>query len=221
MSYTQNISTELALRAFNADCEFSSALSQLQSNSHGITCVPALLARANKYGFSWILRPSRPPIEQPWEVILRHVGGAEEAAYGDNCGELLHHLLGFPLLAASQPHRAIDINEGPESQKQPELNLKEEAAKPVARADPEKQITAVQGAASDGPTALLSEQQRLMAIEMVKVLNANARKVFTNHFRSAFKIPGSERSLIPLITELQHLQFIDRFTIESSGGVAE
>ena len=52
MSYTQNISTELALRAFNADCEFSSALSELQSNSHGITCVPALLARANKYGFS-------------------------------------------------------------------------------------------------------------------------------------------------------------------------
>lgn len=226
MSYTQNISTELALRAFNADCEFSSALSELQSNSHGITCVPALLARANKHGFSWILRPSRPPIEQPWEVILRHVGGAEEAAYGDNCGELLHHLLGFPLLAASQPHRAIDIDEGPESQKQPELNLKEEAAKPVARPDPEKQITAVQGAAPvgiepDGPTALLSEQQRLMAIEMVKVLNANARKVFTNHFRSAFKIPGSERSLIPLITELQHLQFIDRFTIESSGGVAE
>ena len=221
MSYTQNISTELALRAFNADCEFSSALSQLQSNSHGITCVPALLARANKHGFSWILRPSRPPIEQPWEVILRHVGGAEEAAYGDNCGELLHHLLGFPLLAASQRHKVIHIDEGPESQKQPELNLKEEAAKPVARADPEKQITAVQGAASDGPTALLSEQQRLAAIEMVKVLNANARKVFTNHFRSAFKIPGSERSLIPLITELQHLQFIDRFTIESSGGVAE
>ena len=207
MSYTQNISTELAFRAFNADCEFSSALSELQSNSHGITCVPALLARANKHGFSWILRPSRPPIEQPWEVILRH-------------------LLGFPLLVTSQPHRVIDIDEGPESQKQPELNLKEETAKPVARADPEKQITAVQGAAPegiepDGPTALLSEQQRLAAIEMVKVLNANARKVFTNHFRSAFKIPGSERSLIPLITELQHLQFIDRFTIESSGGVAE
>lgn len=226
MSYTQNISTELALRAFNADCEFSSALSQLQSNSHGITCVPALLACANKHGFSWILRPSRPPIEQPWEVILRHVGGAEEAAYGDDCGDLLNHLLGFPLLAANQPHRAIHIDEGPESQKHPELNLKEEAAKPVARPDPEKQITAVQGAAAegiepDGPTALLSEQQRLMAIEMVKELNANARKVFTSHFRSAFKIPGSEKSLIPLITELQHLQFIDRFTIESSGGVAK
>ena len=130
------------------------------------------------------------------------------------------------MLAANQPHRAIHIDEGPESQKHPELNLKEEAAKPVARPDPEKQITAVQGAAAegiepDGPTALLSEQQRLMAIEMVKELNANARKVFTSHFRSAFKVPGSEKSLIPLITELQHLQFIDRFTIESSGGVAK
>ena len=246
MSYMQSISTELALRAFNADCEFSSALSELQSQSHGITCVPSLLASANKHGFSWILRPSRPPIEQPWEVVLRHIGGAEEAAYGDNCGDLLNHLLGFPLLAATQPqsaetHRAEThgaenqsakhFDEGLEPSKQPELKPKEDAAKPAARPDPEKQTTTVNGAAPAGlgteglspdrPTSLLSEQQRLAAIEMVKVLNANARKAFTSHFRSAFKVPGSEKSLIPLITELQHLQFIDRFTVESSGGVAE
>lgn len=241
MSYMQSISTELALRAFNADCEFSSALSELQSHSHGITCVPSLLASANKHGFSWILRPSRPPIEQPWEVVLRHIGGAEEAAYGDNCGDLLNHLLGFPLLAATQPQSAEThgaenqsakhFDEGLEPSKQPELKPKEDAAKPAARPDPEKQTTTVQGAAPAGlgteglspdrPTSLLSEQQRLAAIEMVKVLNANARKAFTSHFRSAFKVPGSEKSLIPLITELQHLQFIDRFTVESSGGVAE
>lgn len=231
MSYVQSISTELALRAFNADCEFSSALSELQSHSHGITCVPSLLASANKHGFSWILRPSRPPIEQPWEVVLRHIGGAEEAAYGDNCGDLLNHLLGFPLLAATQPQSSKHSEEGPETSKQPELKPTEEAAKPAARRDPEKQTTTVQGAAPAGlgteglspdrPTSLLSEQQRLAAIEMVKVLNANARKAFTSHFRSAFKVPSSEKSLIPLITELQHLQFIDRFTVESSGGVAE
>lgn len=231
MSYMQSISTELALRAFNADCEFSSALSELQSHSHGITCIPSLLASANKHGFSWILRPSRPPIEQPWEVVVRHIGGAEEAAYGDNCGDLLNHLLGFPLLAATQPQSAKHFDEGLEPSKKPELKPKEDAAKPAARPDPEKQTTTVQGAAPAGlgteglspdrPTALLSEQQRLAAIEMVKVLNANARKAFTSHFRSAFKVSGSEKSLIPLITELQHLQFIDRFTVESSGGVAE
>lgn len=231
MSYMQSISTELALRAFNADCEFSSALSELQSHSHGITCVPSLLASANKHGFSWILRPSRPPIEQPWEVVLRHIGGAEEAAYGDNCGDLLNHLLGFPLLAATQPQSSKHSEEGLEPSKQPELKPTEDAAKPAARRDPEKQTTTVNGAAPAGlgteglspdrPTALLSEQQRLAAIEMVKVLNPNARKAFTSHFRSAFKVPGSEKSLIPLITELQHLQFIDRFTVESSGGVAE
>jgi len=231
MSYTQNISTELALRAFNADCEFSSALSELQSHSHGITCVPSLLASANKHGFSWILRPSRPPIEQPWEVVLRHIGGAEEAAYGDNCGDLLNHLLGFPLLAATETQSSKHSEEGPEPSKQPELKPKDDSAKPAAKPDPEKQTTTVQGAAPAGlgteglspdrPTALLSEQQRLAAIEMVKMLNPNARKAFTSHFRSAFKVPGSEKSLIPLINELQHMQFIDRFTVESSGGVAE
>lgn len=165
--------------------------------------MPSLLSSANNHGFSWILRPSLPPIDAPWEVTLRHAGGAEEAAYGSSWVVLLTHLLGIPLPAAAP---AGD----PEGTQLPlESSREHEPAPDVVRVP------------DGGEATPLDEQQRLAAVEMVKALDATARKAFTVHFRSAFSVPSTERSLIPLITELRHLQFIDRFTIEAAGGVAE
>jgi hypothetical protein len=197
------ISTELALRAFNADCEFSSALSEFQGSSHGISSVPSLLASANKLGFSWIIRPTMQPVETTWEVILRHTGGAEERAHGDNWVELLTHLLGIPIPSVSSG-----------------CEPKSEQLQGLSDSKDEPEAIEV-SCSSNGPSTPLNEQQRNSAVEMVKALDPNARKTFTINFRNAFKVPSSERSLIPLITELQHLQFIDRFTVEAAGGVAE
>jgi hypothetical protein len=70
------------------------------------------------------------------------------------------------------------------------------------------------------PATPLSDEQKAAALEMVKVMDAEQRKAFTISFRSAFSVPREVKAIAPLILQLQHLHFVDRFTVEAAGGVA-
>ena len=68
-----------------------------------------------------------------------------------------------------------------------------------------------------GPETPLTEEQKADARKMVAVLNTDQRKAFTISFRSAFNVPRDAKTIAPLITERQHLEFVDRFTLELGG----
>ena len=204
------MSTELALRAFEADAAFSTSLAKLQEQ---LTDQPLeqALALANQHGFSWLFRPAG---EGLVEAVLRHSAGSEEKALGFEPLNLVLGLLGA--LPSDQPA-------------EPEVMQKTHHPAPAAVDEAAQALAAAtDGAVADDPeTALersqdapLSEDEKAAAVAMVKVMDVAQRKAFTIAFRHAFEIPSSERAIQPLITELRHLQFIDRFTIEAAGGVA-
>jgi hypothetical protein len=55
---------------------------------------------------------------------------------------------------------------------------------------------------------------------MIKALSADQRQSFTISFRSAFAVDRSVKAIAPVIQQLQHLHFCDRWSIENAGGVA-
>jgi hypothetical protein len=70
------------------------------------------------------------------------------------------------------------------------------------------------------PTTPLTDEQKAVAINMIKALSADQRQAFTISFRSAFAVDRSVKAIAPVITELRHLQFCDRWSVEAAGGVA-
>ena len=69
------------------------------------------------------------------------------------------------------------------------------------------------------PDAPLSEEQKVAAVGMVGAMTLAERKAFAIAFRNAFSVPREQVSLVPLITQIRHLEFIDRVTTEAAGGV--
>jgi hypothetical protein len=200
------MSTELALRAFDADAAFSTALAEFQAVAP-VGVDPISAARdAARHGFSWFCRPSEPGFI---EVRLRHSGGADVAAEGTSVPELLAGLLG--LVWTADPQTA------------------EPEPAPAATAQPESvQVAAESLAAATGgvvvnepdPTTPLTADQKAVAINMIKGLTADQRQAFTISFRSAFAVDRSVKAIAPVIQQLQHLHFCDRWSIENAGGVA-
>ena len=217
------MSTELALRAFEADVSFSTALAEFQSQADpGLNPVQAARA-ATAHGFSWLARPSGPGLI---EVRLRHSGGADAAAEGSCLSELLAGLLGMapgdetptapPLPLQQSPQAPKPVRSMHESHTAPEPDPVEAAAESLAAATGG---TVVEADEPD-PTTPLTAEQREAALEMVKAMDADQRKAFTISFRDAFRVDKSVKAIAPVITELRHLHFIDRFTVEAAGGVA-
>ena len=208
MHSTQPLSTELALRAFEADQAFSTALAAVQASfKPGLSPIEAARA-ANAHGFAWLSRPcdDDPALVQ---VCLRHQGGAETAAVGENIAQLLAGLLGIALQPATQtsePEGGTD-----------DAPLVCPAVRP---ATPEPEPEPIEEH-SEPAAQLLDEQQKSTAVSMCKAMDAATRKAFTIAFRDAFRVDRDQRSIIPLITELKHLEFIDRFSIEAAGGISE
>jgi hypothetical protein len=87
----------------------------------------------------------------------------------------------------------------------------EEAAAPDPDPEPE-----ASGRATIDP---LTWNERCAALAMVKGMTADQRKSFALAFRHAFSVPREEKAIAPLITQWQHLQFVDRFTGEAAGVV--
>lgn len=209
MHSTQPLSTELALRAFEADQAFSTALAAVQASfKPGLSPIEAARA-ANAHGFAWLSRPcdDDPALVQ---VCLRHQGGAETAAVGENIAQLLAGLLGIAL----QP--AVQTSE-PEEAGTEDAPVVCPAVRP---ATPEPEPEPIEEH-SEPAAQLLDEQQKATAVSMCKAMDAATRKAFTIAFRDAFRVDRDQRSIIPLITELKHLEFIDRFSIEAAGGISE
>lgn len=212
MHSTQPLSTELALRAFEADQAFSTALAAVQASfKPGLSPIEAARA-ANAHGFAWLSRPcdDDPALVQ---VCLRHQGGAETAAVGENIAQLLAGLLGIALQPATQASE-------PEEAGTDDAPLVCPAVRPAAPATPEPEPEPIEEH-SEPAAQLLDEQQKATAVSMCKAMDAATRKAFTIAFRDAFRVDRDQRSIIPLITELKHLEFIDRFSIEAAGGISE
>lgn len=211
MHSTPPLSTELALRAFEADQAFSTALAAVQSSFQpGLSPIEAA-RKANAHGFAWLSRPcdDDPALVQ---VMLRHQGGAETAAVGDNIAQLLAGLLGIALQPAAQ---TSEPEEGRGDDAAPVVCP---AVRPAAPVDPEPEAEPGQ---QQPASQLLDDQQKATAVAMCKAMDAATRKAFTISFRDAFRVDRDARSIIPLITELKHLEFIDRFSIEAAGGISE
>jgi hypothetical protein len=205
---------ELALKAFEADQKFSAALAvfQAQASDHGT--IAALLESANAHGFCWLWRQLHPCAE----VVLRHAGGAEEIALGSDPVDLLLGLLGGFMLPA---HQIAEPGSEPDAAPpEPEP----EPAPPIAAVAAESLAAATGGQvfelAEGDPSTPLTDEQKATAVKMVSDLTVPDRKSFAIHYRNAFNIPKEVKSVVGTITELRHLEFIDRFTVEAAGGVS-
>jgi hypothetical protein len=107
------------------------------------------------------------------------------------------------------------------------LNPEPQAAEPeVAAAVAAESLAAASGGmvfelAEGDPATPLNDEQKATAVKMVSDLTPEQRKSFAIHYRNAFCIPKEQKSILPSICELRHLQFIDLFTVEANGGVAK
>lgn len=228
-----HLSTELALKAFEADAALSAALAEFQKDPPtGLITTEA--RRAAAHGFSWFCRPSEPGFV---EVRLRHAGGAEISAEGTNPAGLLAGLLGlaaivgWPLLiAAAEPDP--EQNAGPESPALVALAELEAAVEAVSTPSPAQVAAESLAAATSGtvveeepdggpdPNAPLTDAEKALAVGMIKALTPEQRKSFTISFRDAFKVDREAKTIAPLITQRRHLRFCDDWSIEAAGGVA-
>jgi hypothetical protein len=231
-----SLSTELAIRAFDADAAFSAALAEFQAGPREES-LAADARRASEHGLSWYARPSE---VAAFQVVLCHKGGAEREADGQSISALLAGLLGHPLAhdvailaaQASEPEQKA-ITLGPEHEATPAGGATAAAGR-VAMAPAPAQLAAESLAAATGgvvvaevaagpdpdATQPLTDEQKAVCVGMIKALSADQRNKFTISFRDAFRVPWEAKAIAPLITEVRHMEFCDRWSIEASGGVA-
>jgi hypothetical protein len=231
---TQDLSTELALKAFQADAELSAALAEFQQGP-AKNSFWGEVGRSADHGFGWFTRQLSPGFV---EVRLRHKAGAEISAAGNNVNGLLAGLLGLvrdemiALAAAAQASEpeprdlAMEaFNADPAFAR---LNGLADATSPSpAQAAAESLAAATGGAVVLGPSEYvpdpsqpLTAEQKTVCFEMIKILGVDQRKAFTIAFRDSFQVPREARTIAPLITEVRHMNFCDRWSIEAGGGVA-
>jgi hypothetical protein len=222
-----NPSAELALKAFEANAAFSAALAQFQKDPPEGTII-AEARRAADHGFSWFCRPSEPGF---FEVRLRHSGGAEISAEGESITALLAGLLGHPLahdlaIAAAQAAAELEQHEGDLTPATVSAALLANLSRSPAQAAAESLAAATGGVVVAEPdeserlVAPLTDAQKSAAISIISSLSPEMRKAFTISFRDAFRVPQEKKAIAPLITEVRHLEFCDRWSIEATGGVA-
>lgn len=247
-----HVSTELALKAFEADVAFNAALAQFQKDPPEGTII-AEVRRATGHGFSWFCRPSARGF---FQVRLRHSGGAEISADGESVTALLAGLLGHPLAhdvaivaaqaaepeqeeagpeealaVATNPRRpgcqgsaykaALITSSSPTFQACPPASSAQAAAESLAAATGGAVVEEEPDEAERGRLAvLLTDEQKAVCVDMIKALTTDQRKAFTIAFRHSFRVPRDERTIAPLITEVRHMEFCDRWSIENAGGVA-
>jgi hypothetical protein len=219
------MSAELALRSFEADASFSAALAEFQATiTDGIHPIQAA-RQAAAHGFCWFSRPSKPGFV---EVRLRHKDGADSVAEGSSVAELLAGLLGlvWPQEAqAAEPEEKCDsrikcAGEHAEPAAEPESLPVQVAAESLAAATSGVVVAEPVADPEPDPTTPLTAEQKAVAVDMIKALSADQRQAFTISFRDAFRVERSIKAIAPVITELRHLQFCERWSIEAAGGVA-
>ena len=218
--HNPSIPPELARLAFEADVAFSAALAKIQPQLLGKSTAAALVA-ANEAGFSWLFRPVD---SGTIEAVLRHAGGSEEKAIGAEPLPLLLGLLGvLPLEQEAQAAEPEPMQELHKPAAQPADAAVAEAAESLAAAtsgtvvEPEAAAEAEAEAPTRAADDPLSDDEKAAAVAMVKAMDTDQRKAFQIAFRHAFKVAREERTIVPLIQQFRHLDFIDRFTGEAAG----
>ena len=191
---------------------------------------------------SEVLRAAQPAFEAGfaysaswWQGDLQvtiHHGSAELGSsapasvdsYNDTCARLLAGLLGIPLLEGDQPVEAEATAAAALPAGTPP-QLQQDTPQPVEPdPEPEPEDEEFDELGDPEPSAdihrTLSDQEKAAAVDMIKSLPPDRRRAFTKSFREVFSIPPEAKQIVPFITELQHLHFIDRYTVEASGGIA-
>jgi hypothetical protein len=234
-----HLSTELALKAFEADAALSAALAKFQKDPP-TGSITEEARRAAGHGLSWFCRPSEPGFV---EVRLRHAGGAELSAEGTNPADLLAGLLGLDpeatsVAAAAQASESeqeeatptpdcagLSYTCDPASDTGPHVEL--DATPSPAQVAAESLAAATSGTVVEeepddlpNPAEPLTDAEKALAVKMISSLSAEQRKSFTISFRDAFKVPREAKAIAPLITQRRHLRFCDDWSIEAAGGVA-
>ena len=222
---TTELETAQALSV--ALCEF-----QKQVADHGTTA--GLLGSAHEFGFSWFSRPATNDQHRLGiQVVLHHVGGGAISAIGDDRAVLLLGLLGggFGDLyrvtpdPAPQPAEPDPELAAPPPEPEPAPITPAQPEPPAAQVAAESLAAATGGAVFDlaeGDPALtpLTDAEKAQSRQVVAEMTVTQRKAFAIAFRNAFDVDKEEKSIIPLITELRHAEFINRFSVEANGGVA-
>ena len=209
----------MAVLAWTATIAFNEALARFQA---AVLPIPELSLRtvleaarpAFLDGFCYVIRQDSDSVE----VCLRHVGGAEEISSADSAtlvspAILLAGLLGIPVDPDAQPSDPEEHAEKPK-QVQPEP-----IAKCASEPDPDLMGPDSPPDRPGNHPSLqpLTVEQTTAAVLMVKEMDAAQRKSFTIAFRHAFSIDPSVLRIASEIKQVQHLEFIDRFTCEAAG----
>jgi hypothetical protein len=230
------LSVELSQRHFDAECAFIAALARFQAL--GATVPDLTLASVVKAaqpafadGFCYLVRQD----EQSIEVSLRHSGGAEEVSFADaealvSPALLLAGLLGIPVDLDGQAPESGEHTAQPEPvQSEPNADdaLAQDSQEPVTGipvSEPEPDLMGPDSPADlpgDHPILrALTPEEIEAAVAMVKQMQPAQRKAFTIAFRCAFNVDDTVTRIATTITQVRHLQFIDRFTVEAAGGIA-
>ena len=141
-------------------------------------------------------------------------------SYSETCARLLAGLLGIPLLEGDQPVEAEPTADASLPARTPP-QLQQDTPQPV-ETEPEDEEFDELG--DPEPSAdihrTLSDKEKAAAVDMIKAMPPDKRRAFSKAFREVFNIPADAKQIVPFITELQHLHFIDRYTVEASGGIA-
>jgi hypothetical protein len=220
-----HLSAELIRLQWDAECQFNAALAQFQAAVQPVTelnlaTIVDHARPAFDLGFCYLVRQDSDGVE----VILRHAAGAEEISSADAatlCSPalLLAGLLGIPVATLGQ---AADLEQHAAAPEQVQSEPYAEDAPAAAEPGPDLMgPDSPPDRPGDHPSlAPLSQEQIDVALAAIRVMTVQQRKVFSVAFRNAFNIDDSVRSISPEITQLQHLHFIDRFSVEAAGGIA-
>ena len=232
------MSIEMAMRLYDSDCQFNASMAEFQAevtpiSELSLVAVIEAARPAFRLGFSYAIRQD----SEGLDVLLRHSGGGEDmssvlSGTVISPALLLAGLLGIPLAMPAQASNPDQHTNEPEGV-QPEQNAidaltesqPEVIAEPAAGPTPEEPDLigpdSPDNIPGDHPSLrLLAPEEIEAAVGLIKVMTAQSRKSFTIAFRNAFEVPDNVMRIAGEITQLRHLQFIDRFNLEAAGGIS-
>lgn len=243
---TDSLPTPPVLRRIESEVDLFTKLSEFQAAACARPPIrpslPAVLAAAMpalEKGFSYSASHWNGELTVTVHYQNAELGSSAPAtptSYSDTCARLLAGLLGIPLLDDDQavepepvepdlPAGACGLRSVPDPVNTDPVDtdaIEPEPVEPEA-AEPEEADefeTCPTPVAAADITRALSEEEKAAAIAMIKVMAADQRKAFTRAFRETFNVPPEAKQVAPHITQLQHLHFIDRYSVEAAGGIA-
>jgi hypothetical protein len=210
----------MAVLAWDATIAFNAALARFQA---AVLPIPELSLQtvleaarpAFLDGFCYVIRQDLDSVE----VCLRHVGGAEVISSADSAALVSPAILLAGLLGIPVDPDALTSEPDQHAEEPVEVQIE-----PIATCASEPDLIGPDSPADrlgdHDSLQPLTDEQVAGAVSMVKAMDAAQRKSFTIAFRHAFSIPENVLRITAEFKQQQHLDFIDRFTLEAAGGVS-